>query len=47
MYVSCNPATLVKNLSHLQKTYIVRSVTPVDMFPNTANVECVVYLERR
>ncbi|MFA7010830.1 MAG: 23S rRNA (uracil-5-)-methyltransferase RumA, partial [Bacilli bacterium] len=47
IYVSCNPATLVKNLSHLQKTYIVRSVTPVDMFPNTANVECVVYLERR
>ncbi len=47
VYVSCNPATLVKNLNHLQKAYVVRSVTPVDMFPNTANVECVVCLERR
>ena len=47
IYVSCNPATLVKNINHLQKAYIVRSVTPLDMFPNTANVECVVYLERR
>jgi 23S rRNA (uracil1939-C5)-methyltransferase len=47
VYVSCNPSTLVKNLNHLQKAYIVRSVSPVDMFPNTANVECVVCLERR
>jgi 23S rRNA (uracil-5-)-methyltransferase RumA len=47
IYVSCNPATLVKNLNHLQKAYVVRSVTPLDMFPNTANVECVVYLEKR
>ena len=47
VYVSCNPSTLVKNLNHLQRSYIIRYVTPVDMFPNTANVECVVYLERR
>lgn len=47
IYVSCNPATLAKNINHLQKEYIVRFIQPVDMFPQTANVECVVCLERR
>lgn len=47
VYVSCNPATLAKNINHLQKNYIVKYVQPIDMFPNTANVECVVCLERR
>lgn len=47
VYVSCNPATLTKNLNHLQKEYIIRYVQPVDMFPQTANAECVVCLERR
>lgn len=47
IYVSCNPATLVKNMNHLQKEYVVRYMQPVDMFPQTSNVECVVCLERR
>ncbi|HKM29305.1 MAG TPA: 23S rRNA (uracil(1939)-C(5))-methyltransferase RlmD [Bacilli bacterium] len=47
IYVSCNPATLVKNLNHLQKAYVIRSVTPIDMFPNTSNVESITLLERR
>ena len=47
IYVSCNPATLVKNLNHLQKEYVIRYIQPVDMFPQTANVESVVCLERR
>lgn len=47
IYVSCNPSTLVKNINHLQREYIVRFVKPLDMFPNTSNVECVVCLERR
>ncbi|MGI6709885.1 MAG: 23S rRNA (uracil(1939)-C(5))-methyltransferase RlmD [Bacilli bacterium] len=47
VYVSCNPSTLAKNLNHLQKDYIVRYIQPVDMFPQTSNVECVVLLERR
>lgn len=47
IYVSCNPATLAKNCNHLQKKYHILSVTPFDMFPQTANVECVVCLERR
>ncbi len=47
VYVSCNPSTLAKNCSHLEKLYNIRSIQPLDMFPQTANVECVVCLERR
>lgn len=47
VYVSCNPATLAKNINHLQKNYSVKYVQPIDMFPHTANVEAVCLLERR
>ncbi|MDD3382363.1 MAG: 23S rRNA (uracil(1939)-C(5))-methyltransferase RlmD [Bacilli bacterium] len=47
VYVSCNTSTLAKNLNHLQKDYIIRYIQPIDMFPQTSNVECVVCLERR
>lgn len=47
IYVSCNPATLAKNCNHLQKVYHILQVQPLDMFPQTSNVECVVCLERR
>ncbi|MFA7436065.1 MAG: 23S rRNA (uracil-5-)-methyltransferase RumA, partial [Bacilli bacterium] len=47
VYVSCNPSTLAKNVNHLQKAYDTKFVVPVDMFPNTPHVECIVLLERR
>lgn len=47
IYVSCNPATLAKNINHLQKSYDLKFVTPIDMFPNTPHVEAIVLLERR
>ena len=47
IYVSCNPSTLVKNLNHLQRDYFVKTVQPVDMFPETANVEAVVCLIKK
>lgn len=47
IYVSCNPSTLAKNCNHLQKKYHILSIQPLDMFPQTANVECVVCLEKR
>ena len=47
VYVSCNPATLAKNINHLQKNYVVKYVQPIDMFPHTANVEAVCLLERK
>ena len=44
IYVSCNPSTLAKNLNHLQGTYKVESIQPLDMFPNTANIESIATL---
>ena len=47
IYVSCNPATLAKNCNHLQKKYHILKIQPLDMFPETSNVECITYLEKR
>jgi len=45
-YVSCNPATLARDLALLAKTYTLRSVTPLDMFPQTAEIEVFAHLTR-
>lgn len=47
VYVSCNPKTLMRDLLLLvPKGYEVKSVAPVDMFPMTVHVECVVLMTR-
>lgn len=46
IYVSCNPATLAKNLKELSLNYKVNSMTPLDMFPQTALTECVASMTR-
>jgi 23S rRNA (uracil1939-C5)-methyltransferase len=46
VYVSCNPATLARDLSMLTN-YEILSVTPYDMFPQTVNVETLVCLKRK
>ena len=47
IYVSCNPSTLGKDLNVLKKHYDIKSVSLIDMFPNTMHVEAVVLLTRR
>ena len=44
IYVSCNPATLAKNLESLSSKYNVNSIVPIDMFPQTPLCEMVTTL---
>jgi 23S rRNA (uracil1939-C5)-methyltransferase len=47
VYVSCNPTTLAPNARQMADAgYALRTVTPVDMFPQTPHIECVALLER-
>lgn len=45
IYVSCDPITLARDINELKTIYHINEVTPVDMFPNTAHVECVCVLK--
>ena len=44
IYVSCNPPTLARDLAELQSRFSVVSITPFDMFPQTAEIEVVAEL---
>jgi 23S rRNA (uracil1939-C5)-methyltransferase len=47
IYVSCNPPTLARDLAELQSRFSVVSITPFDMFPQTAEIEAVAFIQRR
>lgn len=45
VYISCNPATLVRDLASFEDKYEIKSITPVDMFPFTSSIESVAVLQ--
>ena len=44
VYISCNPATMVRDLAKLEDIYNIKTIQPVDMFPWTSSVETVTIL---
>src|SRR5699024_5609742 len=47
VYVSCNPATMARDLVHFAALgYQAQQVQPVDLFPMTNHVECVVWMTK-
>ena len=47
IYISCNPATLSRDLKNLTQNFDILTITPFDMFPQTKHLETVVELKLR
>ena len=48
IYVSCDPATLARDTKRLAENgFMVNTIQPFDMFPQTYHVECVALMERK
>ena len=47
IYVSCNPATLARDLELLKEEYEISPIEAFDMFPHTVHVECLCQLNRK
>ena len=47
VYISCNPATLIRDLADFEEYYDINTIIPVDMFPFTSHVECVALMGRK
>jgi 23S rRNA (uracil1939-C5)-methyltransferase len=47
VYVSCNPATMARDIAMIKDDYRIIEVQPVDMFPHTFHIESVAKLQRR
>lgn len=45
VYVSCNPATLGRDLKILEQKYELKKIAICDMFPFTSHIECIALLE--
>ena len=45
VYISCNPATLARDLKLLEEKYKIEEITPVDMFPFTSHTENIAVLK--
>lgn len=47
VYISCNPATLARDIKKLQEKYEILSVCQIDFFPNTFHIETITFLQIR
>ena len=47
IYVSCNPFTQARDLKVIEKYYSIEEIQPVDNFPFTDELECIVSLKRK
>ena len=47
VYVSCDPATLMRDLNDLKRDYKICEISICDMFPNTYHIESIALLEKK
>ena len=47
VYVSCNPVTQARDLKVIESNYRIEKIQPVDNFPFTSELECIVGLTRK
>ena len=47
VYISCNPATLARDLKLFEDKYNFTDAYPVDMFPYSTHVECLVLIQKK
>ncbi len=45
IYISCDPATLARDLKTLSEKWLIKSIEPFDMFPQTSHLECLTLLQ--
>jgi len=45
IYLSCNPATLARDLKELQSAYKIKAIRAYDFFPHTPHIETLAFLE--
>ena len=47
IYVSCNPATMARDVAEMRQDYHIAEIQPVDMFPQTFHIEAIAKLIRK
>jgi 23S rRNA (uracil1939-C5)-methyltransferase len=47
VYVSCNPATIARDIARMSEKYVIKEIQPVDMFPHTYHIEVVAKMALR